>query len=167
MSYNAELLFTLDVSLDNAASEAKRLTDWLVARGWVTASLAPGPRAFATGAVTENQGGSIDVIAGPRFNMQGPDMDAPLCPYCSAQVDFFALVDGVTDDNQYPVVRCESCGRDVAYVDWRGTAHPIMSNLTLELDSWMLNSDGPDASPLLTEIREEMGGRWVQMWFHR
>ncbi|WP_297370410.1 hypothetical protein [Cryobacterium sp.] len=41
-----------------------------------------------------------------------------------------------------------------------------MSNLTLELDSWILAPDGPVPSPLLAEIRAEMGGRWVQMWTH-
>jgi hypothetical protein len=64
------------------------------------------------------------------------------------------------------VVRCEGCGRDVAYLDWPGTSHPIMSNLTLVLDSWMIPLDDTTPSSLVAEIREEMGGRWLQMWTH-
>ncbi|MCU1446054.1 MAG: hypothetical protein JWP54_1712 [Cryobacterium sp.] len=61
---------------------------------------------------------------------------------------------------------CDAKPAAGTYADWPGTAHPIMSNLTLELDSWILAPDGPVPSPLLAEIRAEMGGRWVQMWTH-
>jgi hypothetical protein len=160
------LVFCVDVTIADAPRQAQHLTDWLVSRGWVTASLDPGPRAFATGTVTVEQGGKVEIIAEPTLNMQGADIEAPLCPYCDTQVDQFALTDDISDDNPYPVVRCEGCGRDVAYLDWPGTSHPIMSNLTLALDSWMIPRDDTAASSLVAEIRAEMGGRWLQMWTH-
>ena len=160
------LVFSVDVAMADAPREAQRLTEWLVASGWVTASLAPGPRAFATGIVTEKQGGSVEVIAEPTLNMEGADMESPLCPYCETQVDIFALTDEISDDTPYPVVRCDGCDRGVAYLDWPGTSHPIMSNLTLALDAWMIPSDDTTPSSLVSEIRAEMGGRWLQMWTH-
>jgi hypothetical protein len=174
MFTDSEMIFTLDVAIADAPAEAQRLTDWLIASGWARAStdrglLEPGPRAFATGVVTEKQGGQIAVIAEPTFNMQGADTEAPLCPYCQTRQsdeDFFDLLEHVTDDDPYPDGVCEECGRTVAYTDWPGTEHPIMSNLTLEFDSWMNGSDGDHPSVLLTEIREEMGGRWLAMWHH-
>jgi len=164
MTNDAEMLFTFDVTEEDAEREAERLTEWLVSSGWMEPSLAPGPRAFATGAVDEKQGGPVVIVAGPRLNMQGVDMEGPLCPYCETQVDFERLIADI-DDEPYPVVQCEGCGKDVAYADWIGTAHPIMSNLTIGLDRWMIG-DSPTSPPLLAEIREAMGGRWVHMWQH-
>lgn len=164
MTTDAEMLFSFDVAEEDAEREAQRLAEWLVASGWMLPSLAPGPRAFATGAVDEKQGGPVVIVAGPRLNMQGVDMEGPLCPYCETQVDFERLIADI-DDEPYPVVQCLGCGKDVAYADWIGTAHPIMSNLTIGLDRWMI-SDSPSSPPLLAEIREAMGGRWVHMWQH-
>jgi hypothetical protein len=169
MIRHSELLFTLDVSVADAPREARRLRDFLVARGWITPALEPGPRAFATGAVNEKQGGRAKILAGPVLNMQGVGMEGPLCPYCNHQMELEHLVDvssELSSENPYPIVACKHCGRDVAYADWIGTAHPIMSNLTLELDAWMVFQDDPASPPLLAEIREEMGGRWIHMWFH-
>ncbi|MCU1446055.1 hypothetical protein [Cryobacterium sp.] len=113
MIQDSELLFSLDVAGADAPRQAQRLTDWLVANGWASDSFEPGPRAFATGAVTEQQGGRLRVIAGPTMNMQGVDMDGPLCPHCETQVDIMELAAEISDDDPYPVVRCEACGRDV------------------------------------------------------
>jgi len=159
-------LFSLDVAEADAAAEGKRLADWLVRRGWATPLMTPGPRALETGALFNGRGGALTVHAEPRLNMQGADMEGPTCPYCGTQKDIDWWLEEYDDDDPYPVLQCEGCGKDVAYRDWVGTAHPIASNLTLELDDWDIQSDSPSAPPLLAEIREEMGGTWVFMWSH-
>ena len=162
MIRHSELIFTLDVSVADAPGQARKLKDFLVERGWITVALEPGPRAWETGAVDANQGGRMKILAGPILNMQGVGMEGPLCPYCNHQMELEDLVDVASElstENPYPIVRCKNCDREVAYADWIGTAHPIMSNLTVELDAWMVFQDDPKSPPLLAEIREEMGGR--------
>ena len=161
---DAELFFSVDVTRDDAPQAARQLTDWLVASGWALPSLAPGPRAFETDAATLQSSQPIVVISEPTLNMQGVDMEEPLCPFCSTAVDFERLTDEISDENPYPVVSCESCGREVAYLDWIGTAHPIMSNLTLELEYWSVSDNPP--CPLFAEIRAQFGGRWLHIQKH-
>jgi hypothetical protein len=73
-------VFCVDVTMADAPWQAHYLTDWRVSRGWVTASPDPGPRAFATGIVMVEQGGKVEIVAESTLNMQGADMEAPLCP---------------------------------------------------------------------------------------
>ena len=165
MSEHAILLFALDVAADDAPREAQRVSDWLVARGWATPEMEPGPRAFAAGVVSDRQGGHIEVTPGMTVNTAGEATEEPLCPRCDAQVDVVRLTDDILGANPYPVVECGSCGRAVAYADWVGTQYPIRSNLTIELESWFF-PDQPAPQPMVADITAEMGGRWRYMWSH-
>jgi hypothetical protein len=117
------------------------------------------------GVVNDHQGGHIDLIVGRHINEAGEAIEYPLCPYCNTEVDAIRLTDDIMEEDPYPVVQCEACGKDVAYADWVGTQYPIRSNLTLSLTSWFFPYE-PAEQPMVDEISAATGGRWRYSWSH-